>query len=344
MDSKYSLELDNSNWNYDSTNGVFYQIGLVYCTNPVNIEYQSMSIYIPKEYLTSTETSTQGKYKCEINSSGTKGDYTSSTAPIVIPVETPGYSAMRPPTSYDYETVSSYIEKGIIFVYAGCRGRYEGNEDFIAGAPWPITDLKSAIRYLRYNKNNLPGDTKKIYTFGMSGGGAQSCLMGVTGNSELYTKYLEANGAAMKDKDGNEIKDNVKGAQCWCPITNLDTANASYEWNLGQYYSTNTRADDTFTKLLSNDLSLEFVKYINAIKLKDQKGNILSLTNTNEGSYYDYLKSLIEESLNNFLSDTTFPWTRSNKKEFSRGGFFPHGPDPNGTTWSSWPSWSSWST
>ena len=178
----------------------------------------------------------------------------------------------------------------------------------------------------------------------MSGGGAQSCLMGVTGNSELYTKYLEANGAAMKDKDGNEIKDNVKGAQCWCPITNLDTANASYEWNLGQYYSTNTRADDTFTKLLSNDLSLEFVKYINSIKLKDQKGNILSLTNTNEGSYYDYLKSLIEESLNNFLSDTTFPWTRSNKKEFSRGGFFPHGPDPNGTTWSAWPSWSSWST
>ena len=140
MDSKYSLELDNSNWNYDSANGVFYQIGLVYCTNPVNIEYQSMSIYIPKEYLTSKETSTQGKYKCEINPSGAKGDYTSSTAPIVIPVETPGYSAMRPPTSYDYETVSSYIEKGIIFVYAGCRGRYEGNEDFIAGAPWPITD------------------------------------------------------------------------------------------------------------------------------------------------------------------------------------------------------------
>ena len=333
MDSAYSLELDSNNWNYDSTNGVFYQIGIVYCTKPVNTDYQSMGIYIPKEYLTGTETSTKGKYKCEINSSGKKGDYTSSTAPLVMPVETPGYSAMKPPTSYDYRTVSAYIEKGIIFVYAGCRGRYEGKEDFISGAPWPITDLKSAIRYLRYNKNKLPGDTKKIYTFGMSGGGAQSFLMGVTGNSELYIKYLEANGAAMKDSEGNNIKDNVKGSQCWCPITNLDTANASYEWNIGQYYSTNTRADGTFTKLLSDDLTSEFVKYINAIKLKDKNGNELSLTNINEGSYYDYLKSIIEESLNNFLSDTKFPWTRSYKKEFPRGlggPFFPSGPGGHG--------------
>ena len=164
----------------------------------------------------------------------------------------------------------------------------------------------------------------------MSGDGAQSCLIGVTGNSELYTKYLKANGAAMKVKEGNDLKDNVKGSQCWCPITNFDTANAAYEWNLGQFCSTNTRADDTFTKLLSNDLTSEFVKYINAIKLKDPKGNELSLTNTNEGSYYDYLKSIIEESLNNFLSDTTFPWTRSHKKEFPRGGFFQFGPGGHG--------------
>ena len=32
-------------------------------------------------------------------------------------------------------------------------------------------------RYMRYNKNMLPGDTNKIHTFGMSGGGAQSCLI-----------------------------------------------------------------------------------------------------------------------------------------------------------------------
>ena len=67
-------------------------------------------------------------------------------------METPGYASMSAPTSYDYSTVSAYITEGIIFAYAGCRGRYTGKEDNVAGAPWCITDLKSAIRYLRYNK------------------------------------------------------------------------------------------------------------------------------------------------------------------------------------------------
>ena len=182
-----------------------------------------------------------------------------------------------------------------------------------------MTDLKSAIRYLRLNKDLIPGDTDKIYTFGMSGGGAQSCLMGVTGNSELYDAYLKDNGAAMTDAKGNPLGDNVKGSQCWCPITNLDTADAAYEWNLGQYYSFGTRQDGTFTKLLSDDLSQVYFKYLNDIKLKDPNGNVLTLTNTNEGSYYNYLKSIIEQSLNNFLSDTTFPFTPdSRKKEYPR--------------------------
>ena len=307
-----SLDFNKANWSYDSTNGVYYQIGVVYCTKPVDTSYQSFGIYVPKEYLTCTESS--GKYTCDINSSGTKGSYTASTAPIVLPVDTGGYAAMKAPTTYEYEKVSKFLEKGIIYLYAGCRGRYEDSTSYIAGAPWPITDLKSAIRYVRYNKKLIPGNKDSIYTFGMSGGGAQSCLMGVTGNSALFTKYIEENGAAMKDSEGNELKDNVKGSQCWCPITNLDTADAAYEWNMGQYYNTDTRAEGKFTEVLSKDLAGEYVKYVNDIKLKDPKGNELTLTETNSGTYYDYLKSIIEESLNNFFSDTTFPWTRKDEK------------------------------
>jgi hypothetical protein len=40
-----------------------------------------------------------------------------------------------------------------------------------------VVDLKTAIRYVRYNKKLIPWDKDKIYTFGMSGGGAQSCLI-----------------------------------------------------------------------------------------------------------------------------------------------------------------------
>ena len=215
------MTLDNSNWNYDSTNNVYYQIGVTYCTSPASETYETLGIYIPGEYMTCTQGSST--YTCSINSSGTKGSYTSKNAPFVMPVNTPGYSAMKAPTSYSYNTVSAFLEKGIIYIYAGCRGKYEGSEtdnSYYAGAPWGITDLKAAIRFLRYNSASIPGDLTRFYTFGHSGGGAQSCLMGVTGNSNLFNDYLNDIGAAMKDANGNEIKDNIKGSQCWCPITN----------------------------------------------------------------------------------------------------------------------------
>ena len=159
--------------------------------------------------------------------------------------------------------------------------------------------------------------------------------MGVTGNSELFNKYLESIGAAMIDAKGNKIQDNIKGSQCWCPITNLDTADAAYEWNMGQYFSTATRETGTFTKSLSDDLVSKYVEYVNAINLKDPNGNNLSLTSTNEGTYYNYLKSVIEESLNSFLSDTTFPYTPSSNQGGMGGGEGPGGqggipPDSDG--------------
>ena len=326
-----SLTLDSSNWSYDSTNNVYYQIGVTYCTNPASTTYETLGIYVPGEYMTCTQGSSS-TYTCSINSSGTKGSYTAKNAPFVMPVNTSGYSAMTAPTSYSYSTVSTFLEKGIIYIYAGCRGRYEGTEtsdSYYAGAPWGVTDLKAAIRFLRYNSASIPGDLGRFYTFGHSGGGAQSCLMGITGNSELFTDYLNDIGAAMEDASGNEIKDNIKGSQCWCPITNLDTADAAYEWNMGQYASSGTRASGTFTKTLSDDLVEEYVKYVNNIKLKDPNGNTLTLTSTNAGTYYDYLKSVIEESLNNFLADTTFPYTPSS--DSSGGGPGGSGSAPSGS-------------
>jgi len=277
-----------------------------------------------------TCTPSSSKYTCSINSSGAKGSYTSKNAPFVMPVNTPGYSAMKAPTSYSYNTVSAFLAKGIIYIYAGCRGRYDSETDnsYYSGAPWGVTDLKAAIRFLRYNSASIPGDLDRFYTFGHSGGGAQSCLMGVTGNSELFNDYLNDIGAAMKDSNGNEIKDNIKGSQCWCPITNLDTADAAYEWNMGQYASSDTRASGTFTKALSDDLTSKYVDYVNNLKLKDPNGNELTLTSINSGTYYDYLKSIIEESLNNFLSDTTFPYTPSSSSSGGPGGF-PGGDPPS---------------
>ena len=45
----------------------------------------------------------------------------------------------------------------------------------------------------------------------------------------LFAEYLNKIGSTIIDSNGNEIKVNIKGSQCWCPITNLDTADAAYE-------------------------------------------------------------------------------------------------------------------
>ena len=63
----------------------------------------------------------------------------------------------------------------------------------------------------------------------------------------------------------------------------------------------------------------QFALYINDLQLKDEKGNVLSLVQSQDGlyhagSYYDYLKTVIETSLNNFLSDTTFPYNPDKQK------------------------------
>ena len=319
-DTTYSLSFDSTNWSYDSSNGVYYQIGVIYCTNPATTDYNSLGIYVPANYLTCTAGSSN-KYSCSINSSGTVGSYTATTAPIVFPINTAGYSAQKGPTSYSYSGLDSYLKAGLIYVYAGCRGRNEG-ETYNSGAPWGVTDLKASIRYIRYNSDSIPGDKDSIFSFGHSGGGAQSCLLGITGDSSLYTNYLNKIGAAMTDSSGNSISDSIKGSQCWCPITNLDTADMAYEWNMGQYVSTGTRADGTFTKSLSDDLTNQYISYINNIKLKDESGTtlLLSTSESNTGTYYDYLKSVIETSLNNFLEDTTFPYT-PNSSEKGDGGF-----------------------
>lgn len=299
-------KIDNTKWNYNAEDNVYWQVGIQYCANPVDLTYETLGIFVPAEYMNATDNG-DGTFTCELNLDGKVGDYTAETAPIVIPVETPGYMAMEAPTDY-VSGVKSYTDAGFIYVNAGCRGRNEG-------APAAITDLKAAVRYLRYNGDNMAGSMDRIFTFGMSGGGAQSALMGATGNSDLYTPYLNAIGAV------EGFSDAVAGSMCWCPITNLDYADEAYEWNMG---ITRTDLSDDMQEL-SDNMAKVFAEYINELGLKDEEGNILTLSESENGiyqsgSYYEYIKSEIERSLNNFLSDTTFPYTTGGSNTGLGGG------------------------
>ncbi|AXQ79045.1 tannase [Streptococcus chenjunshii] len=309
-------QIDNTKWLYNAEDNVYYQIGISYAANPTDTEQQTLSIFVPGDYMTATDND-DGTYTAKLNTEKTVGHYTAQTAPIVIPFNTPGYSAMSALTDYSSQA-ADYTKEGMIYVSAGLRGRD-------SGAPLGVTDAKAAIRYLRYNQGNIAGDTDTIFAFGTSGGGAQASILGASGDSSLYDAYLEEIGAVTG------VSDAISGVMAWVPITNLDTANLAYEWNLG---SARTDLDDE-TQAISDDLAAAYAEYINELGLKDSDGNTLTLDASDEGiyqagSYYDFIKETIENSLNTFLESTTFPYDASSSSSAIPSGGAPSGEAPSG--------------
>ena len=319
-------KIDMTQWQYNAENDVYWQIGLAYAATPADSSYETMGIFVPGAYFTGSDNG-DGTWTCSVNESGSVGQYTALTAPLILPVNTPGYSAMAAPAGYEssmgYGSVSDYTSAGMIILFAGARGRD-------AGAPAGVTDFKAAIRYTRWNADLLPGDMDSIFTLGMSGGGAQSAVIGASGNSSLYDPYLKAIGAVMTESDA------VKGSMCWCPITNLDIADEAYEWNMGNTRSGLSDEEQGY----SDGMALAFAEYINALGLTDEQGNTLTLTQSDtgiwqSGTYYDYIRQVIEASLEHFLADTEFPYTASSSGGFGRGrggmgGGRPDGEKPEG--------------
>lgn len=293
-----------SKWQYNADDDVWYQLNIRYAENSPDEQYDTLAIFVPGSYFTGVDNG-DGTYTCSLNAEGSVAGYTAATAPIVLPVNTPGYAAQEELT--EYTDVSDYTDAGFVYVHIACRGRD-------AGAPYGVTDLKAGIRYLRYNDGVIAGDMDRIFSFGMSGGGAQSALLGATGDSSLYDPYLEELGAVEGESDA------VAGSMCWCPITSLDTGDAAYEWNLGV---TRSGLSDEEQEI-SDALASSYADYINSLGLEDENGTVLTLTASEEGidqagTYYDYIKSVVETSLENFLSDTEWPYDASSSGEGAGG-------------------------
>jgi hypothetical protein len=280
----------NGKWQYNSSSDVYYIVGMSYCAKPANTSYETMGIFVPGKYMTATKN-TDGTYTCTVNSTGTVNGYTASSAPIVIPVNTPGYAAQSAPTGFS-SSIASFTNAGFIYLWPGVRGKTQG-------APLGVTDLKAAVRYYRYlqaKQNAVTGNTDRIFSFGHSGGGAQSAIFGTSGNSSLYDQYLTAIGAE------SGYKDNICGSMCWCPITNLDQGDESYEWNMGLTRSSLSSTDANISKGLAS----EYAAYINAIGLKNPStGTALALSSTSDGyyqsgSYYEYVMGVINDAVTRY--------------------------------------------
>lgn len=311
------LALDMKAWKYDKENDVYYQLGVKYCLEPVSNSYGSLAIFVPGAYLAEAEDGKKGELA--VQKDAKVGEFTPATAPVLMPINPGDLGPQASPTAYEYAGLASYLKTGCVYVYAGFRGRSSGfdsasSEVYSGGAPWSVVDFKAAVRFLRYNAKVLPCDTSRVFTFGFSGGGGLSALMGSSGNSKLYDPYLEKIGAATHDAEGSPLSDAIFGSAMWCPVTSFDTADASYEWMMGQYSDEGVRAEGTWTKLLSNDLSRDYATYINGMDLRDDDDQALVLDETTgdlfaDGSYYAYMLDCIQHSATKFISDTQFPYT-----------------------------------
>lgn len=277
---KSALEFDVDKYELQTLtqDGKTFQVrayeNIVYVENPVDTTYQKMNIYIPAAYF-------EGK--------GSEG-FTAETAPIFFPNQVGGYMPAqagtakadgklppmggkpegnrpsmdenkRPPMGNMPEkvnTIAVALSKGYVVASAGARGRTNAS----GKAPAVIVDLKAAVRYLKFNDKDMPGDAQKIVSNGTSAGGAVSALLGATGDSEDYEPYLKQLGAA-------QASDAIFAVSAYCPITNLDNADMAYEWQFQKVIDYKVERKETAGKLdetqqkVSSDLDFDaYVAYM----------------------------------------------------------------------------------
>lgn len=280
-------KLKQDTWSYYAKTDVFYQTQLVYCKNPTDTDIQSLAVFVPGEYFNAVRAG--DIYKCDINELAVSGKYTYKNAPIIFDINSVGYNNGITATDY-VNQAKVYTQRGYIYVTAGFRGAEYG-------APYGVADLKAAIKYLRYIDEDCPGDAEKIIVTGTGVAGGLAAVLGAGGDSPLYEKYLDKIGAL------NKYSDAVYGVMCWSPITGYDVADAAYEWNMGISRGKLTHEE----KRISAALSDSYADYLNALKLTD--GKTALTIDGDGGTYTDYLKSTIEESLTYFLNNVRFPYT-----------------------------------
>ena len=307
-------------------------LGLPYCTKPAD-PIQVVNIFIPMRYVEGdAANSCADKTGCAGTGDtpdGATDEYDASSAPIFIPntvggylpgpADEPGLNARSGHPNALFEALAH----GYVCVSGGVRGRTTGKAttEFFEGsragelgeatgrklgrAPAFIVDEKAIIRFIRHNAGRIPGDVERMVTDGISAGGALSALAGATGNDPAYEPYLEEIGAA-------DERDDIFAASCYCPIHNLENADAAYEWQFcGQRAWRRLaprREGDQVVRVpveglmsdrqmeLSEQLKSVFPAYVNSLGLVDEDGAPLTLAADGTGSFRDRVAAEVARS------------------------------------------------
>ncbi|GGN14653.1 subtype B tannase [Streptomyces fuscichromogenes] len=217
------------------------------------------------------------------------------------------------------------LAAGYVVIEPGARGRTLKNSDgeYYGTAPAAIVDLKAAVRYIRANKGLIPGDVERIVSAGTSAGGALSSLLGASGDSPIYDRYLKELGAA-------DASDAIFAVGAWCPITDLEHADGAYEWNWGTNdLATGKQVDQSVSK----DLKAQFAEYQAGLKLRGLN-RFGPLTARNYDDYLveqylqpsatEYLAALSDSDRETYLAKNTFITWSGGRATFSWDDFLTH--------------------
>lgn len=311
--SNVNFSFDMNKWNYDEKNNVYYKMNIDYCERSKDNENQKFDIYVPGEFLIG-KVNTDGTYNCKPNLNGIKNRYNIESAPMIIEIQSKSSIEQETHRKYDYQEISEYINEGYIYIWPGMRGLKEKNLDaseeekstaIIEG----ITDLKALIRFCRFNKGVIPGNTERIIAYGTKDGGTKSVVLGASGDNDAYSSKLISIGAIMTDDEGINISDSANMIMCCSPINIFEITEKSFAWSIGQYIN----EKDLNKQENNKELATQYAEYVNSMKLKSENGSLLYLTETEQGiytngTYYNYMLSEIEKSINSFLQNTIFPY------------------------------------
>lgn len=217
------------------------------------------------------------------------------------------------------------LAAGCVVVEPGARGRtlVDRSGNHYGAAPAGIVDLKAAVRYVRFNRGRIPGDTERIVTSGISAGGAFSALLGTSADSPLYEARLAEIGAA-------EASDSVFACGAWCPIIDLEHADMAYEWNWG---TNPLRWGELADRTISRDLRAAFFDYQAGLALEGQ-GGFGQLTAANYDDYLlqtylqpaatRYLAALSPAELSAYLSENPSVAWSEGRASLTWAGFLDH--------------------
>ncbi|MEV6481331.1 subtype B tannase [Streptomyces sp. NPDC051576] len=322
---------------------------ITYVAKPVDATYQSLNVSVPVEIDGKAVDATNapilfansvgGYMPSSVSDATGVGGGSASAGGGTMPSGAPSSSSSAAPSGAASNATGATnatggamntnqllaLAAGYVVVEPGARGRTLKNSsgEYYGTAPAAIVDLKAAVRYVKSNKGRIPGDVERIVSAGTSAGGALSSLLGASGDSPLYDKYLKEIGAA-------DASDAIFATGAWCPITDLEHADGAYEWNWGANdLSTGKQVDQTVSKALQ----AQFAEYQAGLKLRGL-GGFGPLTARNldeymvkqylEPSATTYLAALSDSARETYLKANTFITWSGGKATFTWADFLTH--------------------